>query len=121
MLRTSLPAGRGAHRGPAPPPRLPLAQVPGGRWVLAHIADRSQSHGKLFGQCRCLDAYSLGFLVAAGGPGGKAAELLLPALAEGAALASRGTGQHAAQLSSLAGLGAEDGTPACQALSREPF
>lgn len=37
------------------------------------------------------------------------AELLLPALAEGAALASTGMGQHGAQLGSPAGLGA-DGT-----------
>lgn len=69
--------------------QLPLAKVPGGR--LAHITDWSQSHGKLYGQYRCLDTCPLG---GCRQPRGEVAELLLPAPAGRAALISTGTGQH---------------------------
>lgn len=90
----------------------------GGCWHTS--LTRARATGNFIGQCQCLDTCSLGSLVAAGSPGRKAAELLLPALAEGAALASTGMGQYGAQLGSPAGLGA-DGTTAPQALPREPF
>uniref|UniRef100_A0A8B9IPD2 Palmitoyltransferase n=1 Tax=Anser cygnoides TaxID=8845 RepID=A0A8B9IPD2_ANSCY len=69
------------------------AQGAAGRRVLARTADpgRSRSPGKLFALGRCLDACSPapGGLRAAPGEG---AELLLPAVAGGAALAVHGSG-----------------------------
>lgn len=69
--------------------QLPLAKVPGR--TLAHITDWSQSHGKLYGQCWCLDTCPLG---GCRQPRGEVAELLLPAPAGRAARISTGTGQH---------------------------
>lgn len=87
MLQQFLPAGRGAHRGPTPQLWLSLAQVAGGRQVLAHTSYQSQSSGKWnFVEAWLPALLAPQWLQAALGKGAK---LLFPSLDEGTALTAR--------------------------------